>query len=202
MINDVWFTLYCTFMLSLCTLFHRLLFFLRASRRARHERAFSPLGSCGISAVGPSPGLCAMVASVPLPVAPSSMPLTISVFTPLRYLPLPDARLTVLPSRVQSLCSLSQSFTMSFSPIKRTFRVWPGHACRNGKHILAVECVNRDVGRQARFQFQVRVGSGYDNLVGDDRTGCAAAAGTCRAVLSQADLRHYALQSVSWIRLR
>lgn len=27
MINDVWFTLYCTFILSLCTLFHRLLFF-------------------------------------------------------------------------------------------------------------------------------------------------------------------------------
>ena len=79
---------------------------------------------------------------------------------------------------------------------KRLFGCETERTCRNGKHILAVECVNRDVGRQARFQFQVGVGSGYDNLVGDDRTGCAAAAGTCRAVLSQADLRYYALKRV------
>ena len=43
------------------------------------------LGSCGMSAVGPSPGRRPMVASVTT-VAPSSMPLTISVFTPLEIL--------------------------------------------------------------------------------------------------------------------
>ena len=53
---------------------------------------------------------------------------------------------------------------------KRLFGCETERTCRNGKHILAVECVNRDVGRQARFQFQVGVGSGYDNFVGDDRT--------------------------------
>ncbi len=63
-----------------------------------------------------SPGITPTVASVTTFV-PSAMPLIISVDIPLLIPTSTGWAVNVVPSRVQSLCLPSQSFTMSFLPI-------------------------------------------------------------------------------------
>ena len=88
----------------------------------------SPPAACCMSAGAPPPGIFPMVASVTI-VAPSLMPLIISVLMPLE-----------MP-------------TVTGCAVKRSFGGEAEGACRNGKYVFAVERVDCDIGRQARLQF-------------------------------------------------
>ena len=66
--------------------------------------------------------------------------------------------------------------------------------CRYREHVLSVQCVDRDISRQAGFQFQVRVMGGDHYFVCDYGSRRAAGAGT--ACVSQADLGHYSFENI------
>ena len=95
---------------------YHLLFFLLLPGGPGMKGLLSPPAACCMSAGAPPPGIFPMVASVTI-VAPSLMPLIISVLMPLEMPTVTGCAVNVFPSRVQSLWGLSQSFTMSFSPI-------------------------------------------------------------------------------------